>query len=158
MKLRVRAGFVCLLCMSAALLAAAPKGAENEFVRVESAGLAFHTDPPDNASLGFGFAFRLKQPVSLTRVKIEAITERPAVVIIDDKHPKLKNDVWSAQAGMQPLSKEAFPWMYDFFDTTKIFRLTISSKEQPDIVLQQKAKFSGREKAQLMTILQAKSK
>jgi hypothetical protein len=151
MKMRIIAGSFCLLSITATLFAGAPRAAENEFVKIESAGLAFHNDPPRGATLGFGFAFQLKRPLTLTQVKIDDITDQPAVVIIDDKNPKLKSGVWG------PLSKEAFPWMYDLFDTTKIFRLTISSKEQPNIVLQQKTKFSGREKAQLMTILKPKS-
>jgi hypothetical protein len=158
MRKRVSGAFVWLLIISPALFAGPPKGAENEFIRVESAGLAFHNDPPRGATLGFGFAFRLKKPLTLTRVKIEDVTDRPVAVVIEDKNPKLKNSLWFAQAGMQPLTKEGFPWMYDFFDTTKVFRLTISSTEQPDIVLEQKAKFTGREKAQLMTILQPKRK
>jgi hypothetical protein len=149
---------VVLLLVASFVVAGLPRPVENDFLKMESAGLAVTNDPPRGAKLGFGFAFHLKRPLSLTRVKVEDVTDDTPTVVVDDKHPKLKNDTWGTQTELHPLTKDNFPWMYDFFDTAKKFRLTISSEGQRDIVLIQKAQFSGREKAQLMTILAPKPK
>ena len=77
---------------------------------------------------------------------------------MDDKNPKGADGHWRGNSRKLPLNRENYPWMYDYFNTKRLFRVTISSKEQPEMVLTQAAAFSGREKAQIREILTPKQK
>jgi hypothetical protein len=152
--------FLCLMAVLVLLpncaSAGKPDPAENEFVRIEGADLFTTGGPKEAKGLVLSFLFYVKKPLTLTRVRVEDVTANPPVLLVDDKAPKVKtskNDkFWTGRAPSHALNAENYPWIFDGRNTKKKFRFTVSSKEVPDMVLQQSAEYDRREKALLIRI------
>jgi hypothetical protein len=150
-----------LICLIATLLllpsrvcAGKPNPAENEYLKIEGADIWTTAGPQGETVLVSSFLFELKKPLTLTRVRVEDVTTNPPVLLVDDKSPKIKNSknekFWTGRAPTHPLNAENYPWIFDGRDTRKKFRVTVSSKEAPDMVLEQGAQYDRREKAILV--------
>ncbi len=154
------AGFAAIiLILSGSPAFPLPKPVENEFIKVEVADLGLEIPKGDaNALLWYPFMFQLKKPLTLTRVLIEDVSEKTPIVVVDDRKPNTSNSRWRGNSPKRAATKENYPWLFNFFDTKLVFRITVWSKEQSEMVLTQKASYPGRTKAQMMTMLERHKK
>jgi hypothetical protein len=154
--------FVCLLVLLTAapapMFAGKPKAAENNYIRMEGADFWTLPDKQNGTFLTFSFLFRFKKPLTVTRVRVEDVTEKAPVVLVDDQDPRIKKDFWTGKASARRLTPENFPWMFDHRNTTKKFRITVWSKEAPEMALEQTAKYDRSEKDLMVRMMMKKAK
>lgn len=131
-----------------------PLPAENEFFKIEAAGLAFSRDQ-GNPTLRWVFGMTGKKGQKVDRVLIEMVAPHdPALVLVDDKNPSFKGRNWSASTIPFPATKDKTPWLYQPNASVFVFRFTISVSGQTDQILFQPTWFSARMKAALVLVNQ----
>ena len=96
--------------------------------------------------LKYIFGFATKKPAQITHVKVEDITEKQPIVLVDDKEPKIEKNRWSGHSAIMPVTSETTPWMFDKRTTKMIFRITVSTAAADDINLVQPATYSASTK------------
>jgi hypothetical protein len=62
-------------------------------------------------------------------------------VLVDDRAPKIAKNQWKGDSRTLPLNTEHFPWMFDGSTTKKLFRITVATKDQGEIILEQPATY-----------------
>lgn len=126
-----------------------PIPADNGTYKIIGAG--FGMDKAGKAPvIFFGFNFSVQKSVSLTRVMIEDVTDEKAILLVDDKNPKIESLLWTGKAAEQKISKSTTPWLFDNKPTIKVFRFTISATSSPDAVMYQPAWYPVQTKAQVL--------
>ncbi len=105
-----------------------PLPAEKAGITVDGAGFFLR-----EGKLIWAFNFTSKK--APTKVLIEDISGKSAVVLVDDSAPKLKGHDWTGNATPVSLSKSDCPWLFEPGDTTKVFRFTITLKGKPEPVV-----------------------
>jgi hypothetical protein len=129
---------VVMLLIAGICLAGPPRPRENKFMKMEAAGIV--TGPgPSGPQLVYSFTFSLKRPLHMTRVRVEDVTNKSAVLLVDDHTPKVAGNLWNAGTRAAPLTPENFPWMFEDSKSLRVFRVTVSAADQPDIILEQPA-------------------
>ena len=73
---RLLCDLTLLLAFAYPAVAGDPKPVQNEFVKIEVAGLAFANDPPHGATMWHPFMFQLKEPLTLTHVRIDDVNRQ----------------------------------------------------------------------------------
>ena len=122
-----------------------PRPRENKFFKMEVAGL--NTKRTDaGPALAYGFMFVLKQPLEITQVRVEDVSEKTPVLLLDDRKPKISNQRWNGETPARPITPENFPWMFDRRTTKKEFRVTVFALPQGEITLTQPAVFPAEAK------------
>lgn len=149
--------FLALFVVVDLCLAGQPRPRENKFMKIELAGLE-GSPLRSGPGLAYLFAFVLKQPVQVTRVRVEDLTDKQPVLLVDDRAPKVTGDRWSGRTRAQPMTHGNFPWVFDDFHTKKLFRFTVSTRDQGEISLEQPARFDVAIKEVLRKINPKKSK
>jgi hypothetical protein len=125
-----------------------PLPQEKSGITVEGAGFAL-----GEGKLIWGFDFTSKK--APTRVVIEDVSGKNAVVLVDDSSPELKDHSWSGNATPLSLSKSDCPWLFESGDTTKVFRFTITLKGKSEpVVIYQPAVYPEAAKQQLRQMAQ----
>ncbi|MEY2562805.1 MAG: hypothetical protein QOH88_998 [Verrucomicrobiota bacterium] len=114
-------------------------------MKMEAAGL-ITSRLRSGPALAYGFMFLLKQPIQMTRVRVEDITDKQPVLLIDDHTPKIADNRWKGNTRAVSMSREEFPWMFDGATTKKLFRITIFTIDQGEIVLEQPATYDATAK------------
>ena len=67
-------------------------------------------------------------------------------MLVDDRAPKVINNQWKGDSRVWSMNAEHFPWMFDGSTTKKLFRITVSTKDQGEIMLEQPATFDAKAK------------
>jgi len=107
--------------ITAEVYAGAPKPAKKDGITVESAGFML-----GKGTLVWTFGFASKE--APTKVVVEDVSGASAVVMLTDTAPKFEKDHWKGSAAPVPLTKTGSPWLFEWGDTTKVFRFTITLK------------------------------
>jgi hypothetical protein len=134
-----------------------PKPRENKFMKIEVAGLVARP-LPSGPGLTQNFVFDLKQPIQVTRVRVEDLTDKQPILLVDDRAPKVANNRWTGGTRVVPMTPGNFPWVFDDFVTKKLYRITVSTQGQGEISLEQPATFDVAIKKVLRRINLKKSK
>jgi hypothetical protein len=125
-----------------------PLPAEKDGITVEGAGFAL-----GEGKLIWGFDFTSKKVP--TKVLIEDVSGKSAIILVDDSAPTLKGHDWSGNATPVSLSKNNCPWLFEAGDTTKVFRFTIALKGKSEpVVIYQPAVYPEATKQQLRQMAQ----
>jgi hypothetical protein len=108
-----------------------PLPAEKNGIKVIGAGFVM-----GKGELTWAFNFTSQKPV--TKVSVEDVSEKAAVLLVEDEKPSLKEDMWSGQAGSIAITKADSPWIFTRGDTTKVFRfsITLSGESEPTVIYQ----------------------
>jgi hypothetical protein len=77
---------------------------------------------------------------------------------VDDRAPKVADNWWRGITRVAPMTPENFPWVFDDFVTKKLYRFTVSTRDQGEISLEQPATFDVAIKKMLRRINLKKSK
>jgi hypothetical protein len=114
--------------INAEVYAGAPKPAKQDGITVETAGFMI-----GKGTLIWTFDFTSKEtPI---KVVVEDVSGANAVVLVKDTAPKLEGNRWKGRAAPLGLNKHDCPWLFEFGDTTKVFRFTITLKGQAEPVI-----------------------
>src|SRR5436190_22262750 len=117
-------------------------------MKMEAAGI-LTSRLSSGPALAYTFRFSLKQPIKMTRVRVEDVTNNPPGLLIDDRRPKVTNNQWKGDT--QALSmKQHFPWMFDSSTTKKIFRITVFAESQGEIFMKHPPGYDAREKRRML--------
>ena len=123
-----------------------PLPAAKNGITVKGAGFAF-----GNGKLIWGFDFTTKK--TPTKVVVEDVSGKSAIVLVEDSKPKLNGHDWTGNATPVALSKEESPWLFEPGDTTKVFRFTITLEGNPEpVVIYQPAVYTEQTKSQLQVM------
>jgi hypothetical protein len=149
--------FIALFVVVDLCLAGQPRPRENKFMKMEGAGL--NGSPlPSGPGLAYWFGFVLKHPIQMTRVRVEDLTDKQPVLLVDDRAPSVTRNRWTGGTHTVPMTPGNFPWMFDDFVTKRLFRITVSTMDQGEISLEQPAKFNVATKKLLRRFNLKKSK
>ena len=107
--------------------------------------------------LKYIFGFATKKPAQITHVKVEDITEKQPIVLVDDKEPKIEKNRWSGHSAITPITSQKTPWMFDNRTTKMIFRITVSTEESGDKEVVQPATYPASSE-QMMLQMASKPK
>jgi hypothetical protein len=129
-----------LLAVAGSCFAHAPEPRENDFFKIETAGLLANRSKSGN-TLAYTFMFLLKKPIKILRVRVEDVSGNQPVLLVDDTTPKISGGRWRATTSARPLTPDNYPWMFDTSDTRRSYRVTVSTLDNGDIVLVQPTKF-----------------
>lgn len=109
--------------ITAEVYAGAPKPAKKDGITIEAAGFMI-----GQGTLVWTFEFVTKD--TPTKVVVEDVSGPRAIVMVTDTAPKMEKDHWKGRATPVPLTKTGSPWLFEWGDTTKVFRFTITLKAQ----------------------------
>jgi hypothetical protein len=140
---------IATLAVAGTCFAGPPRPRENEFFKMEAAGFSVSRSSA-GPELNYEFMFVLKQRIQITRVKIEDVTDKSAVLLIEDKQPKIKDNRWNGSTPASRVTATTFPWMYDNKTTKKLFRVTVAMGQGGEMVLTQPAAFSASTKRAML--------
>ncbi len=130
---------------------AGPIPAESGPYKMKVAGFLLHREPDGrNPTLTFTFGFEVQKTATLTHVTVEDVSDDKAVLLVDDTNPKVETAYWKGNAAAVGVSKKSTPWVFDKKPTIKIFRLTIDSRDNPEVILYQPAWYPAQSKAQIV--------
>ena len=127
-----------------------PLPAENGPYKMEVA--AFMTGQDETGKhtfLIFTFGLTVQKKGKPAHITVEDVTDAAAVMMVDDKGPKIEKKYWRGDAAPLMVQEASTPWVFDQKPTIRIFRVTISAKDTPDVVLYQPAWYSAQAKSQI---------
>ena len=126
---------------------AGPLPAESGFYKMVGAGFALGPDSSGkHMALIFAFNLNVDKKGKPTHVLVEDVSGNSAITMVDDKSPKIEKG-WSGRAKPITISESSTPWIFDNKPTIIIFKVTISAKDTPDLVLYQPASYPAQMKA-----------
>ena len=147
---------IAMLVMCGLCFGSQPRPRENDLFKMEVAGFLV-TRSASGPQLKYIFGFATKKPVQITHVKVEDITEKQPIVLVDDKEPKIEKNRWSGHSAIMPVTSETTLWMFDKRTTKMIFRITASTAESGDKEVVQPATYPASSK-QMMLQMASKPK
>jgi hypothetical protein len=141
---------VSLFVLVETCLASSPRPRENKFMKMDAAGITT-SRLSSGPALAYVFMFSLKQPIKMTRVRVDDLTNKPPVLLIDDRKPKVTNNQWQGVTQASSMT-QSFPWMFDSSTTKKVFRITVFAEGQGEIVLKQPASYDAKTKKGMLQL------
>jgi hypothetical protein len=142
---------IAMLVMCGLCFGSQPRPRENDLFKMEVAGFVVSRSA-SGPQLKYIFGFATKKPGQITRVKVEDITERESIVLVDDKEPKIEKNRWSGHSAITPVTSEKTPWMFDNRTTKMVFRITVSTAESDDKEVVQPATYPASAKKMMLQI------
>jgi hypothetical protein len=134
-----------------------PLPAESGPYKMVTAGFALGPDPTGkHLALIFGFDVNVNPKGKPTRVLIEDVSGDVASTMVDDSNPKVEKKNWSANAKPILISETSTPWIFENTSTIKVFKVTVSAKDTPDVVLYQPAFYPAQMKAAIAAFAKKK--
>lgn len=99
----------------------------------------------------FGFDCSTKK--KLLKVRVEDVTGKEALLMVEDQAPVLEDAHWKGNSAPRDITPEGVPWLYARGDTLTVFRFTVflDGDVQP-VVIYQPSVFTESSKDQLRTI------
>ena len=135
-----------------------PLPAEGGPYRVEEAGLAMGRDESgEHTFLIRTFGITVGRGGTPSHITVEDVTDDTAVLMVDDKDPKIVKGYWKGHASPLTLSEDSTPWIFDDKPTIKIYRITISAKNTPDVILYQPSWYAAQVKRSIAQWAKKKS-
>ena len=80
---------IAMLVMCGLCFGSQPRPRENDLFKMEVAGFVVNRSA-SGPQLKYIFGFATKKPAQITHVKVEDITEKQPIVLVDDKEPKIE--------------------------------------------------------------------
>lgn len=133
---------------------AGPLPAESGPYKMEVA--AFMTGQDESKQhtfLIFTFGISVQKKGKPTHIRVEDVSDESAVTLVDDKSPKIEKKYWRGDAAPLMVQESSTPWVFDGKPTIRVFRVTISAKDGPDVVLYQPAWYSAQAKSQIARLV-----
>lgn len=97
----------------------------------------------------FTFGMTVQKQGKPTHITIEDVSDEKVVMLVDDKSPKIEKKYWKGYAAPLMVLESSTPWVFDEKPTIKIFRVSISAKDVPDVILYQPAWYAAQVKKPL---------
>ena len=119
--------------------------AENELARVTTSGL-FDDRERGRTFMRWVFSIHFKQPAIVRNVRVEDVTDKKPVVLIEDDSPNVTADLWTGRGSAIPFNTKYLPWFFERGDSTRVFRVVIREKSGRSYELHQGACFSANKK------------
>ena len=142
-----------------AVNSAGPLPAESGPYKMTGAGFALGPDESGKrVALIFAFNLETGGKAKPSHITVEDVSEDPVSMMVDDPSPKIEKKAWSGRAKPVVVSEKTTPWLYDGQRTVMIFRVTISAKDSPDVVLYQPALYAAQMKASVVDFAKQKEK
>jgi len=147
MSARIR-GAVLLLVLAhqtMACLSPMPYGVENDWVRMEEAGMLRLPveGSPDRFRVQFVFAFEAKR-LDIASIDIEDVSGPEPVVLVRGKDVAAGDNRWVGPS--VDMSPATLPWLYSPGDTRLLFRITFHTSYGETSAVLQPALFTDRTK------------
>jgi hypothetical protein len=108
-----------------------PLPVEKYGIKVEGAGFMMA-----EGKLVWGFNFTSQKPIA--NVRVEDVSGKTAVLLVEDTAPSLKEGMWSGHGSPIAINRKDSPWVFTGGNTTKVFRFTvvIPGNSEPTIIHQ----------------------
>jgi hypothetical protein len=119
--------------------------AENERARVTTSGL-FDDRERGRIFMRWVFGIHFKQPTMVRNVRVEDVTDKKPVLLIEDDSPNVTADLWTGRGSAIPFGAKYLPWFFQRGDSTRVFRIVIREKSGRSYELYQGARFSADKK------------
>ena len=132
---------------------AGPIPAENDYCKIEAAGIGMGHDhrDPKRILMFWGFSVRMKSSEAPERITIEEVAPSDVEkLVLDDMKPILHDSVWSTRTSPIEPNAQATPWVYSDKATIFVFRFTIKPIGKAPIVMYQPAWFPVSSKQALV--------
>lgn len=91
------------------------------------------------------FGIHFKQPTMVRNVRVEDVTDKKPVLLIDDDSPNVTADLWTGRGSAIPFGAKYLPWFFQRGDSTRVFRIVIRGSGR-SYELYQGARFSADKK------------
>jgi hypothetical protein len=119
--------------------------AENDRARVTTSGL-FDDRERGRIFMRWVFGIHFKQPTMARNVRVEDVTDKKSVLLIEDDSPNVTADLWTGRGNAIPFTAEYLPWLFQRGDSTRVFHIVIREKSGSSYDLYQGALFSADKK------------
>jgi len=113
-------------------------------------GAGFELGPDSSGkhmALIFAFNLTVDKKGKPTHVLVEDVSGSSTITMVDDPSPRIEKKSWSGSAKPAIISESSTPWIFENKPTIMIFKVTISAKDTPDVVLYQPAYYPAKMKA-----------
>jgi hypothetical protein len=135
----------------------APGGAlptENADVKIEVTGFVLKSQERE---IVYTFGFTEKKRETPRSVRVEDVTGPTAELLVEDKSPQLDaHGYWKGSATPRKRGDAGLSWLNEAGDTTKVFRFTIVTADERELVMHQASVWSGDSKTLLRQLLNEK--
>lgn len=138
---------------------AGPLPAENDYCKIEVAGIGMGHDrkDPKRILMFWGFSVRFKSSEVPERITIEEVAPGEVEELVsDDKKPLVQDGMWSMRTSPIEPSASATPWIYSDEATIFVFRFTIKPTGKAPIVMYQPSWFPLSAKRALIRHVEGK--
>ena len=136
---------------------AGPLPAESGPYKMEVAAFMLGQDESgQHTFLIFTFGIAVQKKGKPTHITVEDVSGDTAVMMVDDKAPKVEEKYWKGDADPLMVQESSTPWIFDDKPTIKVFRVTISAKGVPDVILYQPAWYPAETKSQVARMAKGK--
>lgn len=99
------------------------------------------------------FGFDITSKKKLLHVRVEDVTGKEAVLMVEDSSPVVERAHWKGDSTPRELTSEGVPWLFTSGDTLTVFRFTMMLEGNADpVVIYQPSVFSESSKVQLRNI------
>jgi len=119
--------------------------AENERARVTTSGL-FDDRERGRIFMRWVFSIHFKQPTMVRNVRVEDVSDKKAVLLIEDDSPNVTADLWTGRGSAIPFDAKYLPWFFQRGDSSRVFSIVIRERSSKSYELYQGARFSADKK------------
>jgi hypothetical protein len=92
------------------------------------------------------FSIQFKQPTMVRNVRVEDVTDKKPVLLIENDSPNVTANLWTGRGSAIPFSSKYLPWFFQRGDSTRVFHIVIREKSGRSYELYQGALFSADKK------------
>ena len=119
--------------------------AQNERARVTTSGL-FDDRERGQIFMRWVFSIQFKQPTVVRNVRVEDVTDKIPVLLIETDSPNVTANLWTGRGSAIPFSAKYLPWFFQRGDSTRVFHIVVREKSGSSYELYQGAGFSADKK------------
>lgn len=99
------------------------------------------------------FGFDITSKKKLLKVRVEDVTGKEAVLMVEDSSPVVERAHWKGNSTPRDLSPEGVPWLFAGGDALTVFRFTVMLEGDTEaVVIYQPSVFRESSKVQLRNI------
>ena len=132
-----------------------PIPSEDEVAKIEVAGYLIGPGKGENkrAYLTWTFSVSFKQKKDLVSVRVEDVTDDKPILLVEDKLPIINNDIWKGKHKPLLINEDSLPWIYDKKTTIKVFKFTLTFKDNSTNIIYQPAWYSKQVKSKQLAYI-----
>lgn len=117
--------------------------ARNAHFEVPSGMLASPVRPATNG-IHYVFALVWKDGDLPTSVTVEDVTDVQAVMLVNDRTPRLTNSTWGGRSAILPLNDSHLNWLQATKEAVRIYRFNVATSSGNEFQLDQAVTYSSR--------------